>query len=368
MFYLVDELSCSWALNSALMAMKNTVADERIIFVHTFDNGPEATVSIKASGLARWAKSKSAASVSIHEKDGTGCGMFYLVDELSALVLPKSNPYLKLYGGDAQPTTLYLFDKNNQPLGKVVLGTNLKLFSDSLLRLRGLDSTTMGAWWVDGVENDHELVKLGSEPPPLKPSTVGVVLQEIPNIVALANAVKGLTIHGHDVVANAAVHTENEDCLHMHTLGLVYPLILDHEPASPEVAWVEQEGVADAVKKFCTGAGHSSASVTDCTRLAWFMFLFMVNRHLLSRDLKTRPTTNKKNQQALDSFNAWLHDHGVPHALPNVYNSWWIYAVCPTMLLDHYKNAELGYISVTSAYKSTAISRAVEVGVGRKTQ
>lgn len=87
-------LSCSWALNSALMAMKNTVADERIIFVHTFDNGPEATVSIKASGLARWAKSKSAASVSIHEKDGTGCGMFYLVDELSALVLPKSNPYL----------------------------------------------------------------------------------------------------------------------------------------------------------------------------------------------------------------------------------------------------------------------------------
>lgn len=156
----------------------------------------------------------------------------------------------------------------------------------------------MGAWWVDGVENDHELVKLGSEPPPLKPSTVGVVriliylyslqlspssqvLQEIPNIVALANAVKGLTIHGHDVVANAAVHTENEDCLHMHTLGLVYPLILDHELASPEVAWVEQEGVADAVKKFCTGAGHSSASVTDCTRLAWFMFLFMVNRHLV---------------------------------------------------------------------------------------
>lgn len=87
--------SCSWAFRTALMAMKNNNEDEHIPFTFTSNDDDPIVIAVRPSRLVKWAiDSYQADSVSIHQKDGLGCGMFYPINEFSALALDVKNPYV----------------------------------------------------------------------------------------------------------------------------------------------------------------------------------------------------------------------------------------------------------------------------------
>lgn len=90
------------------------------------------------------------------------------------------------------------------------------------------------------------------------------------------DATNALNIDGEEHVPTH----EEIDRRFMRDLMLVYPLAFDEDLPSPEVAF-KVWGVEDAVKKFCAGDRCKAAGSTDCTRFAWLMFVFLVDKQFV---------------------------------------------------------------------------------------
>jgi len=323
------------------MARSNPI----IPIFYSVDNNPDTHVNMAPNDFQQFAiDTHSAKAVSIHQKDATGCGVFYNfdVEKINAYAFTLDNPYVKIYTREPLPATLPVYQSDHSLIWNVVEGSDSTKFSLSLLLLRKLDPHIYGVYWLRQKKITMHIA-LGKARPPL--DGLGVMLDLLPK-AAKVDIVAAM--HHLAVGAKPNDDGEGDDALFLASAGMEYPLNAEGPPMpKPAEAW-NVPGVQSAVEKFCAG-NVADGTVLEGAMFGWFMFALLLDKNIITRDINKKPA--KRDVQ--NAINDWLISHGIANHLPSDYWQWYIYGCLPTQLKSFIKKiGQKEYLSVTKAYGS----------------